>query len=527
MKFEIKAYNLQELGQRQNQEDSLYPALGQSTNDDRLFILCDGMGGHEKGEVASATVCETMSKSLLSMWNPTQPLTDDMFQKTLDAAYDALNAKDNGEERKMGTTMTFVCLHADGVSVAHIGDSRIYQLRPAKDGNQAQIVFRTQDHSLVNDLVRVGEITEEEAKHHPQKNVITRAMQPCQERRAKADITHLTDIQPGDYFYMCSDGMLEEATDENILNIITMPDKTDEEKFEMLRKVTEENKDNHTAHLIHINKVEGAVVIAAIAVAASTYFLTTGNGEEGEQPADSAKAARQEISYKTFTANGISFDMAKVEAGTFMMGATPEMKDPYANEKPAHQVTLTNNYYLGKTEVTQALWKAVMGSNPSEFKGDNKPVERVEWDDCQTFISKLNAATGKHFRLPTEAEWEFAARGGNNSKHYQYSGSDNIDDVAWYDDSSEEGTHDVATKQPNELGIYDMSGNVWEWCNDWYGDYSSSSQTNPTGPISGSYRVRRGGVWFNFARICRSSSRNGFAPGFGYYDLGLRLALSE
>ena len=267
MKFEIKAYNLQELGQRQNQEDSLYPALGQSTNDDRLFILCDGMGGHEKGEVASATVCETMSKSLLSMWNPTQPLTDDMFQKTLDAAYDALNAKDNGEERKMGTTMTFVCLHADGVSVAHIGDSRIYQLRPAKDGNPAQIVFRTQDHSLVNDLVRVGEITEEEAKHHPQKNVITRAMQPCQERRAKADITHLTDIQPGDYFYMCSDGMLEEATDENILNIITMPDKTDEEKLEMLRKVTEENKDNHTAHLIHINKVEGAVATSPAAVA--------------------------------------------------------------------------------------------------------------------------------------------------------------------------------------------------------------------------------------------------------------------
>ena len=263
MKFEIKAYNLQELGQRQNQEDSLYPALGQSTNDDRLFILCDGMGGHEKGEVASATVCETMSKTILSMWDPTQPLTDDMFQKALDAAYDALDAKDHGEERKMGTTMTFVCLHADGVTVAHIGDSRIYQLRPAANGQPASIVFRTQDHSLVNDLVRVGEITEEEAKHHPQKNVITRAMQPCQERRAKADITHLTDIQPGDYFYMCSDGMLEEATDENILNIITMPDKTDEEKLEMLRKVTEENKDNHTAHLIHINKVEGAVVSPA------------------------------------------------------------------------------------------------------------------------------------------------------------------------------------------------------------------------------------------------------------------------
>ena len=259
MKFEIKAYNLQEMGQRQNQEDSLYPALGQSTNNDRLFILCDGMGGHEKGEVASATVCEVMSKTILSMWNPSKPLTDEIFQQALAAAYDALDAKDNGEERKMGTTMTFVCLHSEGATVAHIGDSRIYQLRPAKNGNPAKIVFRTQDHSLVNDLVKIGEITEEEAKHHPQKNVITRAMQPCQEHRAKADIAHLTDIQSGDYFYICSDGMLEEATDENILNIITMPGKTDEEKIEMLRNVTEENKDNHTAHLIYINKVEKAM----------------------------------------------------------------------------------------------------------------------------------------------------------------------------------------------------------------------------------------------------------------------------
>ena len=263
MKFEIKAYNLQELGQRQNQEDSLYPALGQSTNNDRLFILCDGMGGHEKGEVASATVCEVMSKTILSVWNPSEPLSDEIFQQALAAAYDALDAKDNGEERKMGTTMTFVCLHSEGATVAHIGDSRVYQLRPAKDGNPAKIVFRTQDHSLVNDLVKIGEITEEEAKHHPQKNVITRAMQPCQEHLAKADIAHLTDIHPADYFYMCSDGMLEEASDENILNIITKPNVTDEEKLEMLRQVTEDNKDNHTAHLIHVNKVEGKTSITS------------------------------------------------------------------------------------------------------------------------------------------------------------------------------------------------------------------------------------------------------------------------
>jgi formylglycine-generating enzyme required for sulfatase activity len=251
-------------------------------------------------------------------------------------------------------------------------------------------------------------------------------------------------------------------------------------------------------------------------------------------------AKGQTIKAKTFTVNGVSFDLMKVEAGTFTMGATPEMKEEYDDEevyeeeKPAHQVTLTNNYYLGKTEVTLALWKAVMGSNPSYlyFKGDNRPVVEVSWDDCQEFISKLNAATGKRFRLPTEAEWEFAARGGNNSKHYKYSGSDNMDDVAWYDDSSGEGPHDVATKQPNELGIYDMSGNVWEWCSDWYGEYRSSSQTNPSGPNSGSFRVARGGSWDcgswgSIAWFCRSFVRFYFTPDDSSYNLGLRLALSE
>lgn len=257
MKYQLQPYSIQELGQRQNQEDSMFPLFGESTSNDRLFILCDGMGGHEKGEVASATVCETISSTILSRWTPDEPLSDDLLRQAIEDAYDALDAKDNGEVKKMGTTLTFVCFHSEGVTVAHIGDSRVYQLRPAKDGNPARIVFRTQDHSLVNDLIKIGEITEEEAKNHPQKNVITRAMQPCQERRAKADIAHLTDIQAGDYFYMCSDGMLEESTDENILFVITKPGITNEEKVEMLRNVTEDNKDNHTAHLIYINKVEG------------------------------------------------------------------------------------------------------------------------------------------------------------------------------------------------------------------------------------------------------------------------------
>lgn len=219
--------------------------------------------------------------------------------------------------------------------------------------------------------------------------------------------------------------------------------------------------------------------------------------------------------------------MVRVEAGTFTMGATPEMKDPYDDEKPTHQVTLTNDYYIGKYEVTQALWKAVMGNNPSRFKGDNLPVETVTWNDCQKFISKLNRITGKKFRLPTEAEWEYAARGGNKSRGYQYSGSNNLSDVAWYEDNSDSKTHAVGSKQANELGIYDMSGNVWEWCQDRYGRYSKSSQTNPTGATSGSFRVRRGGSWNFTARICRSSYRNESLPSLRNSDLGFRLVLSE
>ena len=167
-----------------------------------------------------------------------------------------------------------------------------------------------------------------------------------------------------------------------------------------------------------------------------------------------------------------------------------------------------------------------MGSNPSYFEGDNLPVEQVSWDDCQEFIRKLNSLTGKKFRLPTEAEWEYAARGGNESQGYKYAGSDNIDDVAWYDEDLHEGsTHEVDTKSPNELGLYDMSGNVWEWCNDWYGDYSPDAQTNPTGPGSGSYRVFRGGSWDYFAGGCRVSFRYIISPDFRDDSLGLRLAL--
>lgn len=191
--------------------------------------------------------------------------------------------------------------------------------------------------------------------------------------------------------------------------------------------------------------------------------------------------------------NKLINNMVYVSGGTFTMGATSEQgSDVRSDEKPTHSVTLSS-YYICKYEVTQALWRAVMGSNPSNFKGDNLPVESVSWNDCQTFINRLNSYTGRNFRLPTEAEWEFAARGGNYSRHYKYSGSNYIGDVAWYDNNSGNRTHPVGTKQPNELGLYDMSGNVYEWCSDWDGSYSSYSQSDPTGPNSGSCRVERGG----------------------------------
>lgn len=228
---------------------------------------------------------------------------------------------------------------------------------------------------------------------------------------------------------------------------------------------------------------------------------------------------------QTFTVDGVSFTMVAVQGGTFTMGATSEQgSDAYSNEKPVHEVTLSS-YYIGQTEVTQELWEAVMGSNLSHFKGVKHPVENVSWDDCQEFIRKLNQKTGKSFRLPTEAEWEYAACGGNRSQGYKYSGSNNIGDVAWNYDNSGEYTHTVATKQPNELGIYDMSGNVREWCSDRYGDYSSASQTNPQGPSSGSARVSRGGGWDDGAGSCRVSGRTGFLADIPSYDLGLRLAL--
>jgi formylglycine-generating enzyme required for sulfatase activity len=244
-------------------------------------------------------------------------------------------------------------------------------------------------------------------------------------------------------------------------------------------------------------------------------------GIPADDPKEETRPMLDEPNVETITVNGVSFKMIRVEGGTFWMGSDEE--DAYDDEKPVHQVTLST-FSIGEAEVTQELWQAVMGTNPSHFKGPKHPVENVSWYDCQSFIRKLNSLMGRNFRLPTEAEWEYAARGGKKSKGYKYAGSNDIDEVAWYDDNSGSQMHDVATKRANELGLYDMSGNFWEWCQDWYSDYSSGSQTNPKGPSSGSRRVFRGGSWCSRARLCRVSYRDDCSPSGRSSSLGLRLA---
>ena len=210
------------------------------------------------------------------------------------------------------------------------------------------------------------------------------------------------------------------------------------------------------------------------------------------------------------------YDMVYVEGGTFMMGSD----EGEADEKPVHSVTV-NSFYISKYEVTQKEWISIMGNNPSYFKGDNLPVEKVSWNDIQEFIKKLNQKTGKNYRLPTEAEWEYAARGGNKSRGYEYSGSDNIDEIAWYWNNSEEGTKPVGTKKSNELGIYDMTGNVWEWCNDWYDE--NYYRNSPSGPYIGEYRVLRGSSWNVNDDYSRSANRGRNHPNNRNGDAGFRL----
>ena len=230
------------------------------------------MGGHSSGEVASATVCEAMSRSVFEHCpDPEGSFTEDDFRVALDDAFNALDAKDDGAVKKMGTTLTFLKFHDQGCTIAHMGDSRVYHIRPGEGVEDTDILYRTSDHSLVNDLVKIGELTPEEARHSKQKNVITRAMQPCMEKRPKADIYTTADIRPGDYFLMCSDGILEQMDDdESIKFIFSRRGGDDSRKVDMLIKATAQNNDNHSAIIVHVTDVINPIEDKAVIVEANS-----------------------------------------------------------------------------------------------------------------------------------------------------------------------------------------------------------------------------------------------------------------
>lgn len=250
MQYKLIAHSIYELGKRSNQEDYIYPLSEDMPSNGNLFILCDGMGGHAAGEVASRVVCETLSRLVPTV--PDIDFTEVVFNDALNAAYDSLDAIDTEEEKKMGTTLAFAKFHPGGCFIAHIGDSRIYHIRPSKK----QILHVTRDHSLVNELISLGEMSEEEAKTSRQKNVITRAIQPNQETRTKADCSNLTDIESGDYLFLCSDGMLEKTDNRELVNILSLHT-TDKKKIDILRNVTRDNQDNHSAILVRVESVDG------------------------------------------------------------------------------------------------------------------------------------------------------------------------------------------------------------------------------------------------------------------------------
>lgn len=237
--------SIHEIGQRDNQEDAIWPL--QPTSDDKLFVLCDGMGGHEHGEVASQTVSLAIGEWFAT--NAVEPLTKPQIEEALAYAYTKLDEKDAGEFRKMGTTLTILYLGSSGVVAAHMGDSRIYHIRP-----KVGVLYLSRDHSLVFDLYQAGEITYEEMANFSQKNIVTRAMTPGEDNRMRPDIIHITDVQPDDYFYLCSDGMLEQMSNEELVSLLSS-DKTDEENREQLISATANNQDNHSAYLIHIKDV--------------------------------------------------------------------------------------------------------------------------------------------------------------------------------------------------------------------------------------------------------------------------------
>lgn len=243
-------HGIYEIGRRDNQEDALYPAVGKATVDDKIFILCDGMGGHEQGEVASETVSTTIAAYLTAHWPGKGQIDDNLIKNAVNAAFVALDARDDGAAKSMGTTLAMVVIHEGGCTAVHIGDSRIYHLR----SSERRLLYRSRDHSLVTDLYQAGEISYDEMCTSPQKNIITKAMQPGKDNRVNPDIVHIGNLRAGDYLFLCSDGMMEQM-DENQLIEILCANGNDAEKKRKIAEATAKNNDNHSAYLIHISEV--------------------------------------------------------------------------------------------------------------------------------------------------------------------------------------------------------------------------------------------------------------------------------
>jgi formylglycine-generating enzyme required for sulfatase activity/serine/threonine protein phosphatase PrpC len=611
-------------GPRAANQDCLGFRIYQTAPLRMAMVLCDGVGGLQHGEKASRfLVNETLE--LLARYPDAQP-TESMFEMLCEQLAVALDT-DAAVQNYNGSASTWCLVYiAQGMIMAgHMGDSRIYLFESGHP------IYVSRDHSLVNDMLKAGLITEDEVASHPQRNVITKCFHAGQPDNHTKGTIRLFPFNADLQILLCSDGFLTLYP----VQVPEDPGKWNREEVLSLCRLSTDTRDNVSVLYARPAEIPGAsgwqdatgklfpethvriknpsagknrIGLRLLIISALLLFLSLAgymvyrlyfsrqekaieiqnkglltvtcdmpcvvqlDGKEYKllNDSDTLKTELDTAPYQCIAISNDQFkirdtlnlrihsgeskthrfklsdkirqfqsefrikellksltdNMVFVQGGTFTMGCTAEQGSACdSDEKPTHQVTVSS-FRMGKYEVTQAEWEAVMGSNPSYFTNcPNCPVENVSWNDIQAFIGKLNTITGGNYRLPTEAEWEYAARGGNRSSGTKYSGSNDIGLVAWYDGNSGSRTHPVGQKQANALGLFDMTGNVWEWCSDWYGEnyYSNSPSTNPRGPSTGTYRVLRGSSWDADAGLCRVSIRLDLKPGYSTGIFGFRL----
>lgn len=379
MKYKLSVYQIEEFGQRKDaqgnphQEDSMFPPMGDASPSDRLFIVCDGMGGHDAGEVASATVCEAMSQSILTQQPDAEGnFTVEMLQKAIDDAFDALDVRDTGAEKKMGTTMTMLKLHDHGAMIAHMGDSRVYHIRPGKDADSTKILHETWDHSLVNDLVKIGELTPEQARTSRQRNVITRAMQPHYHPRPKAEVYQTVDIKPGDIFYLCTDGMLENMEDEQIKFNFSHEAGDTERKRESLISATELNRDNHTAIIVEILDVIDPLPIPEPEVELQPDPVKPAAAPGVARKAEAAKpamsASKQSKSFNPMVVVIIALSVALIIVLIFLVRSYTSDKTETDNDNASKPAIETSASKPSTSDISDKDASASSASDPSNVE---------------------------------------------------------------------------------------------------------------------------------------------------------------